>query len=135
MIPSLPFSNPSALINLPVGWDTDAWEFMPVFQSATFSEDLKPSPAGDYYETTVTFKIPKIAFYAGDVISLLRSRRTSILILDQNGQYLLVGNEDYPMRMTTSARTGAEIAELNHIAITYAGKNSQPSHFAVNPFE
>ena len=134
LISSLPFSTPAILAALPSGWDDDAWEFVPIFQSASFSEDMKPSPAGDYFEPTVTFKIPKIAYYSQDVINLLRSKRTSILLLDQNGQYLLVGNDDYPVRLSTGSRSGADISDLNHISLTYTGRNPFPSVFAADPF-
>jgi hypothetical protein len=134
LISSLPFSTPDVLYPIPAGWEDEAWEFEPVFQSASFSEDMKPSPAGSYYEPTVTFKIPKTSGQSQEVINMLKLLRTAILLLDQNGQYFLVGNEDYPMRLSTGSRTGADVSDLNHIAFTYTGKNLHPSIFAADPF-
>ena len=134
LISSPASSIPAVLATLPIGWGDDTWEFAPIFQSGSFMEDMKSSTAGNYFESTVTFKIPKIAYYSRDVISLLSGKPIAILMLDENGQYLLVGNTDYPMRLTTSARTGAEISDLNHIALSYTGRNPLPVSFASNPF-
>ena len=120
--------------DLPVGWDTNTWQMDPVFQSASFQEESKVSAAGRYYENTVAFKI---AYLGGGTIHFLKVAADdthSILIKDQNGAYFLVGNADFPMRLASSAKTGADLSDLNHVLLTFAGMNTQPSIWVADPF-
>lgn len=101
----------------------DAWQLTPVFQSGSYTQDMMQSPSGTYYENTVSFKIPKYTYerrlFASDLSSLL----WAVLTMDQNGEFLLMGSSDYPMRMTTKAVSGADLSDLNHLAVTVTGKS------------
>ncbi|MFA6483722.1 MAG: hypothetical protein WCW62_14165 [Bacteroidales bacterium] len=122
-IPSYLYSYPRGLMQLPINWAEDTWELTPVFQSGSYTQDMVQSPAGTYYENTVTFKIPKYTLdrrqFAADFANLL----WAVLTLDQNGEFLLMGSSDYPMRVTIKVASGADISDLNHIAITVSGKS------------
>lgn len=135
LIASIRNSPGSSLYYLPTGWDALAWEFTPVFQSGAFTEELKTAGAGNYYESSVSFKFPKITGSTRDLLRNMSSIPMAILFLTQNGQYLLVGNQDYPMRLQASSKTGADISDLNHIALTYTGKNPDPALYCADPFK
>ena len=134
MSSSLEPSDLPYFFKLPSGWSESAWEFDPIFQSASLSQEFQESPAGSYWESVVGFRIPKISFYNMSVIQLIAGRRYLILLMDQNQQYLLVGSDRYPMRFTATAKTGAEITDLNHVALKFTGKATFTSLFIENPF-
>jgi len=119
---------------LPDGWSDNAWEFDPIFQSASLAQEFLGSAAGSYWESVVSFRIPKISFYNMSVIQLIAGRRYSILLMDQNQQYILVGSDRYPMRFIASAKTGADITDLNHVELKFTGKATFTSLFIENPF-
>ena len=59
LISSAHYNFPTTLLQLPMNWDTDAWELTPVFQSASWTQEQQSTTAGTYYENTVAFKLPK----------------------------------------------------------------------------
>ncbi len=135
LIASIHNSPPSSDYILPTGWDELAWEFTPIFQSASFTEELKTAEGGNYYDSSVSFKLAKITTLTRDILKQISSVPMAILFLTQNGQYMLVGNQDYPMRLQASSKSGADISDLNHVALTYTGKNPDPTLYCADPFK
>ena len=115
LISSILYDFPFPSPELPYGWGDDSWEFTPVFQSASYTQEQQQSAAGAAWENTVSFKIPKISYESRIFTSLLAHSKWSILLLDENGQYLIMGSDDYPMRAVTKSSTGADLADFNNI--------------------
>jgi hypothetical protein len=117
------YDYPIGLLQLPVNWANDAWQITPVFQSASYTQDMQQSPSGTWWENTVSFKIPRYTLdnkpFAGTLSRLL----WAVLTLDQNGEFLLVGSKDYPMRLSVKMTSGADLSELSHLAISVTGKS------------
>jgi hypothetical protein len=106
-----------------MNWDTDAWELTPVFQSASWTQEQQSTIAGTYYENTVAFKLPKVTYDSRSFISLITNETWTVMLMDQNKQFLLMGSQEYPMRSTIKTSTGSEISDLNHLAVTISGKS------------
>ena len=121
LISSLLYEGPLPTITLPQGWRESSWGFSPVFQSGQYAQDTKVSSSGTAWENTVTFKLPKLSTQARAFTALLSHARWAVLLLDENGQYLLMGSGDYPMRATSKSTTGQDMADLSHVAITVSG--------------
>lgn len=110
-------------MQLPVNWAEDAWELTPVFQSGSNTQDHVQSPAGTYFENTVSFKIPKYTLDRRQFVADLGSLLWAVLTMDQNGEFLLMGSSDYPMRVTTKVTSGSDLSDLNHVTVTVSGKS------------
>jgi hypothetical protein len=123
LISSAHYNFPTTLLQLPMNWDTDAWELTPVFQSASWTQEQQSTIAGTYYENTVAFKLPKVTYDSRSFISLITNETWTVMLMDQNKQFLLMGSQEYPMRSTIKTSTGSEISDLNHLAVTISGKS------------
>ncbi len=119
---------------LPDEFTLECLEILPIFQSLRFSETSKTESGGTYYESTLSLSIardsPALKAYLED----LQSGRWSLLTLDQNGLYRLIGSKAYPLRVGIARNTGAEISDLNHIRLEFTGTSPYPSIFMSNPF-
>ncbi|TSA32103.1 MAG: hypothetical protein D4R64_16685 [Porphyromonadaceae bacterium] len=111
------------MFSLPIGCLENAFEFWPTFQSAAFEEEQLVHAAGDYYNQTVVFTVPKHTFRNLAYLNLLAGRTWGILFMDQNRQYILVGNRDYPLRLGAGIKTGGEISDLNHASLKFTGQS------------
>ena len=117
----------------PAGCLENAFEFWPVFQSASFDEEQGQQSAGHFFNQTVLFTIPKHSIYNSVALESLTGRLWAILILDQNSQYKLIGCRDYPLRMVANIKTGADISDLNHIAMKFSGQSPFRAVFVDKP--
>ena len=124
--------NPGTYV-APAGSLENAFEFSPVFQSASFDEEQGQQSAGQFFNQTVSFTIPKHSIYNTANLEYLTGRLWAILILDQNAQYKLIGCRDYPLRMVANIKTGAEISDLNHIAMKFSGLSPFRAVFVDKP--
>jgi hypothetical protein len=134
LISSLQRSDLPFFYRLPDGWGDNAWQFDPIFQSASLDQQFLDSTAGPYWESVVTFRLPKLSYYNMSVIQLVAGRKYAILLMDQNSQYILVGSDRFPMRFVASAKTGADLGDLNHVELKFSGKATFTSLFIDNPF-
>ena len=117
-----------------VGWSREAWELAPVFQSASLDVTNQNSTAGSYFESTVAFSLPKISLNQEGFISEIRNQLWALLLLDQNGQWILVGDADFPMRFTVDSKTGSDISDLNNHQFKFTGKSPFRPLFMDKPF-
>ena len=115
-----PFSSPALLD----GWQNDAWSFIPIFQSSSFTQSQEDSSAGTFWENTVTFSIPKITYDSRIFTSAVAFGKWAVLLLTENNQYLLIGSAENPMRGITKSTSGRDLADLNNIVVTVTGKTT-----------
>ncbi len=121
------------MFKLPIGCLENAYEFWPTFQSASFEEEQSVQAAGDYYNQTVVFTVPKHTFRNLTYLNLLSGRTWGILLMDQNTQYILVGHRDYPLRLAVNVKSGAEISDLNHASFKFTGQSPFRAVFVDKP--
>ncbi len=129
LISSLLFEPSTLTPALPVNWGDESWAFIPVFQSASYFQDQVTTGAGTAYDQTIQFKIPKIRHDLRLFSSHLSQSRWSALLLDQNGQYLLIGCDSNPLRASAKQTSGADISDLNHMQVTISGQTLEESIF------
>lgn len=81
-----------------------------------------------FYEQTVELTMFKVDAARRNQILALGQGAWRIMILDQNGNYYLVGKEN-PVRVTAmNIGTGKAFSDLNGVTITFTGKEPQPAH-------
>ncbi|MCX6225212.1 MAG: hypothetical protein NTV01_10785 [Bacteroidia bacterium] len=130
----LPRNEQTGLYETPEQWNgKDSWELNPIYQSISYEVKQNMSPAGRYFEHDVSFKIPKISYYVQDFINLIIGRSWAIMILDQNGQCMLIGDQFSPMRLSITGKIGPDISDLNHIQLTFTGKSQNLAVFVEKP--
>lgn len=103
--------------------------------SASFSEDLSKSFAGDSYKVDISAIVP---CDTADLLALIsemeRKSKYQVIYLDGNGNYKLAGTKDIPLRFSSKASTGTGAAGLNNYDITFAGLQRERAVFIDNPF-
>jgi len=94
-------------------------EFTPVYitpDKSFFKYEFKP------YAHTVSIEavVPKIAPAALLALDMFRTVPFVVVVKDNNGNYMLFGNEIDYFLLNTSAVSGADMADLNHMSVVPA---------------
>jgi len=110
-----------------------AFEFSPIFQSASVTENQSQQSGGYSFDQSVKFTQVRVSPVNDDVYNDLMRRPWVLLILDQNKQYKMVGSKDYPLRLIMEAKTGAEISDLNHVSMSFSGQSPFRAVFVDKP--
>jgi len=81
-----------------------------------------------FYEQTLEITLQKLDATNRDQIKVLGQGVWRILILDQRGQYWLMGKQN-PVRVTAATpQLGKAFGDLNGAVITFTGKEPEPAH-------
>jgi hypothetical protein len=105
------------------------WTFEVEQATATASDNLKPNAANGslYYEHTVTMPLVKRSANMSHVIKLIAQNDVMVIVLDQNGNYwLLGGNNGLKMQDSTSP-FGTAMGDLNGYQLNLMGMDSGPA--------
>ena len=119
---------------MPEFWEIVSWQLEPVFQSASLAIKSQRTGAGQYWESTVVCVLPKISLLMDSYIEDWKDQLWILLLLDQNGQYILVGDYNFPLRLDVDAKTGSDISDLNNLQLTFVGKSPFRPVFVDKPF-
>ena len=97
-------------------------------------EQSERTTSGIHYNTTVSVFIPGDTPEICRVMLDMQGKRYAVLLLDGNENYKLAGNADYPLRMTSTLKSGREESQRPGYEIHFSGKTMTPSVFVNNPF-
>ena len=113
--------------------------FSPTASYWTFEQELETGSfvqAGQYstengtsfYEQTLEITLQKLDVELREKIKVLGQGVWRILILDQRGEYWLMGKQN-PVRVSASTpQLGKALGDLNGAVITFTGKEPEPAH-------
>lgn len=110
-----------------------AYALWPIYQSASFKEEMQTAPAGMYWDQTLTFSLAKNSPVVNQLIGELASRTWAVVMRDQNDNFLVAGNRLYPMRLNIKSDTGAEISDLNNVSFTFTASSPIRAVYIGNP--
>lgn len=103
--------------------------------SASYSEELKRSFAGQHYEVELSGIFPGASDDASEKFNwLTKISRVCVLFIDGDGNYRLSGTPDVPLRITINPNTGEQASSLKHISITFSGRQKNMAIYTNNPF-
>ena len=134
IISALPSSQVVGQYIMPVEWGRDAWELFPIFQSASLAIKNLRTSAGSYWESTISFSLPKFDLTNESYVYEFNNHLWCLLLLDQNGQWILVGDANFPMRLDVDTKTGSDISDLNNLQFTFVNKSPFRPLFVDKPF-
>lgn len=116
--------------------DTNVVDIYTREDSASFSEDLAKSFAGNAYKVEISAIVPcDTADTLKQISDMERRCKYLVIYQDGNGFYKLAGTTKVPLRFSAKATTGSSASGLNHYAITFAGQQRARAIFIDNPFE
>jgi hypothetical protein len=95
---------------------------------------LKRSTAGLYYETAVNGFTPRIREEAGQLLGDMAGHCFVVVLLDGNGQYLVAGSPQEPLRFSYTAKTGQAVSDRNGYELTFERNCTTPIVQVADPF-
>ena len=120
--------------HLPDGFEESAVEITPIYQSGRFTQESKSAAGGIYYDSAISLTLAKSCPSREETISFLHLNQCALILKDQNRVFRLIGSSDYPVHVSHSSVTGAELSSLNHIRLEFSLNSPYPALFITNPF-
>lgn len=102
---------------------TDIYEFDTV-GDVNFSEDIQNEDGGKYYNISLTFKTKNF-----DEVLKLQNKDIRAIVLDNNGNYRLLGNYNGLTCESVRKTTGTSKADFNGLEFTFSGKEQREAFF------
>lgn len=105
------------------------WTYEVEQATATASDDLKPNKANGslYYEHKVTMPLVKRSATMSHVLKLIAQNDVMIIVLDQNGNYWLLGANNGLSVQDSTSPFGTAMGDLNGYTINFMGMDSVPA--------
>lgn len=97
-------------------------------------EQSERTISGIHYNTTVSVFIPGDSPEIRRAMLDMQGKMFAVLLLDGNENYKLAGNTDYPLRMTSTMKSGMDESQRPGYEVHFSGKTMTPSVFVNNPF-
>lgn len=105
------------------------WTYKLEKENAEFTEVENVSVENGtlYYETTLTFSIPKMSASFRNSLNILAQQRLLIIIKDNNGKYWLMGQENGADKMgSNEAKSGKAFGDRNGYTLSFVSKEANP---------
>lgn len=112
--------NNNVIIEFPA---TDIFEFTTV-GNVDFSENTIEDDGGKYYEISLSFKTNKF-----DEVLKLKNKDIRAIVLDNNGNYRLLGNYNGLTCETFRKTTGVSKQDFNGFEFSFSGKELREAFF------
>jgi hypothetical protein len=102
------------------------WTFELEQATATAADNLKPNAANGtlYYEHTVSAPFVKRSATMSHVFRLMAQNDVMVIVLDQNGNYWLLGGNNGLKMQDSTASFGTAMADMNGYVINLMGMDS-----------
>lgn len=99
------------------------WTYNLEMGVASATQTIKPNRTNGttYYEQSVTFTIPKQQATTAQELMLLAQNDVMIIVLDRNGKYWLLGENNGVSMADSTAETGTAFADFNGYNLTLTG--------------
>jgi hypothetical protein len=104
------------------------WTLGLVKETSNFAEKIAPSTENGtlFYETTLNLIFNKRDVATRNLVKLMAQNRLMIIILDRNGVYWLMGEENGAEMIESSSMTGTAMGDRNGYEINFIAKEAQP---------
>lgn len=105
------------------------WTYKLEKENAEFTEVEQASVENGtlFYETTLTFTIPKMSASFRNELNLLAQNRLMIIIKDNNGKYWLMGQTNGADKVgTNEAKSGKAFGDRNGYTLSFMAKEPSP---------
>jgi hypothetical protein len=110
---------------------TDLTPLYVIQDSIKFSQELKFSDTGDYYDTKLEFVVPKDRIELQEFINTLEFTKYIVVFLDNNGQFKVIGTPTEPMHVSAELDSGNIESKLNGYTIAFTRKLRERSPFSL----
>lgn len=91
-------------------------------------------PAGTFYPVTITAFVPKDTEETREAMVYLERRKLVCIVQNGNGDFKLIGNNVYPMRLSAKLNSGTDTSDRAGYTLTFTGKITTRSIFINDPF-
>lgn len=106
------------------------WTYELMKETASLTENIVTSDTNGtvFYEQDLTFTIRKMQASLSQEIKLLAQNRLMIIVLDRNGKYFLLGQNNGAEMQASSAATGTAFGDMNGYTLAFKSKEESPAN-------
>lgn len=104
------------------------WTYELMKETASLTENIVTSDTNGtvFYEQDLTFTIRKMQASLSQEIKLLAQNRLMVIVLDRNGKYFLIGQNNGLEMQASSGATGTAFGDMNGYTLAFKGKEESP---------
>ena len=104
------------------------WTYELMKETANLTENITTSDTNGtlFYDQNLTFTIRKMQASLSQEIKLLAQNRLMIIVLDRNGKYWLLGQNNGAELQPSTANTGTAFGDMNGYSLVFKTKEESP---------